>query len=674
VLTTQHIDKRSGVAIRAVEMKQFGHSAQPSAVMPTPQPCPRPEVAAESVQAALKTVLACESFAKSPKHRFFLEFIVGEVLAGREGGLKEYTVGVEVFGRPESFDSRDDPIVRVTASRVRAKLKAYFENEGKDAPVVIELPRGSYVPTFQARPDLAKGSWEGHLLAWLPKTWRPMSWTLGTLLSMIAIVVCLFTLSRGPVVAVASAVTRGPSAGVVNSPSIAVLPFVSVGPDQSADYSARWLTAAVADVLRNVDTRRGASSQGVIGPDGQPGGDGQKDLSPDKVLQGWVWQKAGRARVTAQLIDLKSGFHIWSDVYECGPKDIFGLQHAIARAIAGELRPKQDIGSHGRFPAEHALNLEVVNFYLDGLYQMEHRTRPAVIRAIDYFQKSILISSSRFSLAYSHLAEAYVASTRYGLMPASDGLPKAQLAAEKALEIDHDSADAHASLALVNSLNWQWNSAMKEFSRAIKLDPENATLREQYALNYLLPMGRLDETLEELQKAQTLNPSSPSIEVSLGSTYYYKGNNDQAIDHCRKGLDLQSDSQGARFCLASAFEQKAMFSEATGVLNDMSSAARDTAIISISGHIFGMEGKVTDARFSLSQLDQLSKQQNISSYHRSLIYLGLGKTDDALKYIKRAYEEHDSWLMYLAVSPQWQHVRTEPRFAAILAKMGLPSV
>jgi TolB-like protein/Flp pilus assembly protein TadD len=673
VLTTQHIDKRGGAAMRAMEMKQLRHSAQPSAVQPTPQPCLRPEVGAESVQAALKKVLACESFAKSPKHRYFLEFIVGEVLAGRESGLKEYTVGVEVFGRPESFDSRDDPIVRVTASRVRAKLKAYFENEGKDAPVVIELPRGSYVPAFQAR-DLAKGSWEGRLLAWLPKTWRPVSWTLGTLLSMIAIVVWLFTLSRGPVVAVASTVTRGPSAGVVDSPSIAVLPFVSVGPDQSADYSARWLTAAVADVLRNVDSRRGTSFQSVIGPDGQPGVDRQKDLGPDKVLQGWVWQKDGRARVTAQLIDLKSGFHIWSDVYECEPKDIFGLQHAIARAIAGELRPKRDIGSHGRFPAEHALNLEVVNFYLDGLYQMEHRTRPALIRAIDYFQKSILISSSRFSLAYSRLAEAYVASTRFSLMPASEGLPKAQLAAEKALDIDHDSADAHASLALVNSLNWQWNSAMKEFSRAIKIDPENATLREQYALNYLLPMGRLDETLEELQKAQTLNPSSPSIEVSLGSTYYYKGNNDQAIDHCRKGLDLQPESQGARFCLASAFEQKAMFSEATGVLNDMSRAARDAAIISISGHIFGMEGKVMDARSSLSQLDQLSKQQNISSYHRSLIYLGLGNTDNALKYIKRAYEEHDPWLMYLAISPQWQHVRAEPRFAAILAKMGLPSV
>ncbi len=675
-----NISKKEMVAIRAIEMQKLllpppTSAATPRAATSHVTSCLRAEVSIESVQVVLNKVLASESFAKSPKHRYFLEFIVGEVIAGRDSHLKEYTVGVEVFGRPESFDSRDDPIVRVTASRVRAKLKAYFENEGKDAPVVIELPRGSYVPVFQPRLNAVEVSAEAPPSVPLTtKTWRPVSWTSGTVLSLIAIAVWLLTLGWSPLVAIASAVTRGNSGRVAESPSIAILPFVNVGPDPGADYEARWLTAAVADVLPDVNSGQGTAPLALIGPVGRPSSDERGALHPDKVLQGWVWQSNGRVRVTAQLIDLKSGFHIWSDVYECEPKELFELQHAIASGMARALRPHPAVGSRGRLPVDRAPNLEALNFYLDGMYQMEHRTGPAIRRAIDYFQQSISTSSSHFSLAYSRLAEAYLASMRYSLTPARDVLPEAELAAQTALESDGNSADAHASLALVKSLNWQWDTAAKEFAQAIKLEPDNAAVREQYALNYLVPMGRFDDALKELHVAQTLNPSSPTIEVSLGSTYYYKGNNDQAIDHCRKGLNLGPDSREALFCLGSAFEEKAMFREATGILNNMGNSARDTAVMSFAGHIVGVEGKTVDAKALLSQLDQLSREQNVPSYDKSLIHLGLGNADDAFKCATRAYEEHDPRLMYLAVSPRWKHIRAEPRFAAMLSKIGLPAL
>ncbi len=626
------------------------------------------EVSVESVQVALANVLACESFAKSPKHRCFLEYVVGEALAGRDSNLKEYTVGIEVFGRPDSFDSRDDPIVRVTASRVRAKLKAYFENEGKDAPLVIELPRGSYVPVFQPRSGPAKSPSKHHILAWSSTTWRPVSLTLGTLLSML--VVGAWVLNRRPVVGIASAVS---STGIGAVPAIAVLPFVNVGPDPGADHSARWLTAGVADVLRNVDSGLGSLVPYTGEAPGHVGAEIQ-NRGAEKVLQGWVWQDKEHARVTVQLIDLRSGYHIWSDVYECAPKDIFGLQQTIANGIVGALRSQHEAANHQeRFLAGQAVSLEARNLYLDGLYQMQHSTKSALIRAIDYFQKSAVISP-RFSQAYSHLSEAYAALVRSDFIPSSDGLAKAESAAEKALEIDRDSAHAHASMALVRSLNWQWRLAAKEFMQAIQLDPDDPTLREEYAMNCLLPTGRFNEALEELQKAQTLDPSSSSIEVSMGRFYYFSGNSDQAIDHCRKGLDLQPASREARYCLGSAFEQKAMYLQAIEILNGITDSTQDTEIISLSGHISGLGGRVREARASLSELDHLAGQRNVSSYDKALVYLGLNDTGEALRYMEKAYEERDPGLAYLAISPTWKHVRTEPRFAAIVAKISLPAV
>jgi TolB-like protein/tetratricopeptide (TPR) repeat protein len=637
----------------------------------------RAEVSIESVQVAMDKVLACESFAKSPKHRCFLEFVVGEALAGRDGNLKEYTIGVEAFGRPESFDSREDPIVRVTASRVRAKLKAYFENEGKDAPLVIELPRGRYVPLFSSRPDavaVKQQSSEGNVPVWQFKKWLPVSWILSSLVTMIAIALWIFAANRGPGVALASAARQGGSLGIVNSHSIAVLPFVSVGPDSAADYTARWLTDAVADVLGNVGSRPGLSSAALIEPSWRPGSEAQKYPGPDKVLQGWVSQNRGHARITAQLIDLRSRLHVWSDVYECDPKDIFQLQHTIVADIVRKLAPPRDTAGHVRPSAQAAPNLEALNFYLDGLYQMEHRTRPALLRAIDYFQKSLSISSSGFSLAYSRLAEAYSMLTRYGVMPSTTALPKARIAAERALEIDQESADAHAALALVESLNWRWNDAFREFQHAIKLDPSNAAIREEYALNYLVPMRRLDEALDQLQKAKTIDPFSSNIEVSLGRVNYYKGNNDEAIGHCRKALNLQPGSQEAVLCLGAAFEQKAMFSQSTDVLSSAGSPARDIATGSLSGRIFSLEGGLMNARALLLQFRQFSKEQNPSYYHLTLVYLGLNNPGQALSYIEKAYQEHDPLLVDLAVSPAWKHIRAEPRFVSVLAQMGLPTV
>ena len=623
------------------------------------------QVSIDSVHVSLQRVLACESFAKSPKHRNFLQFVVGEALAGRGHKLKEYTLGVEVFGRPESFDSSDDPIVRVTASRVRAKLKAYFDVAGADDPVAIELPRGHYVPVFKVRSVAPLGKEAATHRAWFPeKRWSP-SWTLGTILSVMAIVACLLIANRGPVVAVASAIPSARPAEVRGTPAIVVLPFVAVGGDPEADYSAKWLTVAVTDILKNVDSVP-ASFYSVTPEHPSTVGQHTNDAAFGKVLQGWVGESNGHLRVTAQLIDLHSGFHVWSDVYECDRRGVFGLQHEIARGLAGALHPRQHRGLE-KVTADANIGLEARNLYLDGLRQMEHQTPVAIARAVDYFYRSTA-SDPQFSLAYSHLASAYIARFWSDLSDISEVLSKAQAAAAMALRIAPDSSDGHCALAVVKAFSRQWIGASSEFAQAIKLDPERADLREQYALNYLLPMGRLDEALEQLQKAKTLDPASSSIEASLGSAYYYRRNYEKAIEHCTNAINLQADYLEAFSCLGSAFEQKAMFGQAKRAFAGITGQGNELLLVSLLGHNFGLAGGVTDAQ---SSLEQLSRYQYVPSYQTSLVYLGLGRTSESIRYLEKAYEENDPRLVYLAIDPKWDHLRSEPRFMTLIEKMGL---
>ena len=625
------------------------------------------DISLRAIQAAVDKVLAVKRFSNSSRHSEFLRFTVGEALAGRADNLKEYVLGLEVFHRRDSFDPRLSPIVRVGASRVRAKLRAYYENEGANDPVLIEFPTGSYVPIFRRRHLQATFSRSG-LPSWMGGKWKLGDVTL--LLLSLLFLLSMAAFSNTPFSGGRDRKLTAPSAGPYQWASIAVLPFPRLGSQQAVDYMNTWLTKELEGALMRTESLRVVTGSSTY--EFKTVQDLQKlgaRLHVDALLQGSAQKIDQRSQINMQLIDVKNGYHLWSETYDCELKDIFIIQYEIARAVTNGLRVRHSLPISKPEPT----SLEAYNLYLDGLYQMNHWNSKGLLRAVEYFQKSIALDP-QFALAYSRLAAAYIALAKSNLIEIDDGLPKAQRAAETALKIHSNLAEAHAALAAVHSLSWRWSAAKSEYDLAIQRDPDNGELREQYSINYLLPMRRINEALEEAEKAQTLDPVSASVHMTLGRIYYCKRDYEHTIEQCRQTLDSQPAAWAAYFDLGSAFARKKMFTEATAAFQSVE-GPRDRAVtVSLLGYVAALSGRLTDGEDVLDRLNEISKQENVSSYYRALIHLALEDENEAIRLLELAYEAHDPSLMYLAVNPEWDSLRSNRKFIVLLEKIGLPSV
>jgi serine/threonine-protein kinase len=493
---------------------------------------------------------------------------------------------------------------------------------------------------------------------WLRHKWVLAALTIGLVLSLVDISDAIFAAYRG-------SAGKDTSSGAVVS--VTVVPFVNLGSEKDVTYFVDWLTDELINALKKVESLR---------VDAHIAAAQNKDTGPPTsqlagtVLRGWARKANDQLRITVELIDLKTGYHLWSDTYDCELRDVFVIQHDIARAVANTLQVKSTGGHNQSFPMRQTDSLEAYNLYLDGLYQMDHKSSKGLMQAIDYFEKAITIDPA-FASAYSRLAAAYTALIGWDVIPIHQGLSRARAAAERALEIDSKLPEAHAAMATVNSLSWQWAAANEEFSRAIELDPGNGALREQRAMNYLLPMGRLKEAREEIQQAKMKGPLSPGIGVTLGRMYYCERDYERAIEQCRKTLDLHPKSWDAYFVLGSAFAQQKMFPDAIAAIESIHTSTDNGMVVSLLGYVYGLRDRVNEARAALVQLDEMSKRKYVRRYYRSIIYLGLRNRSDALKYLEKSYEERDPSLIYLAVSPEWDGMREDPRFRALLEKIGL---
>jgi TolB-like protein/Flp pilus assembly protein TadD len=618
------------------------------------------EVPVESIYFILHKILSSKYFCNSKRHREFLRFTVTETLAGRASNLKEYVLGVDVFGRQDSFDPHVSPIVRVGASRVRAKLQAYYNGEGQSDPVTIEMPRGSYVPVFRHRRDLNKKNPAEND----QQFWRRSKW----ILAILAFVLLLSVGGLSSYAFIARRDLRVASAPLGKITSVAVAPFRSTVPEKEVEYINDWLTDELISRLSEEQSLRVVAHSPVlqltraVERKGDMGG----PLGADVVLQGTTERIADHARIRVELVDVRTGYHRWSDLYDCALKDVFAVQHEISRAI---VRTLQNRPTYPSFQSA-ATGLEAYNLYLDGIYQVNHQSYQGLMNAVEYFRKSIAIDP-HFALAHSRLANAYIGLTEWGEFPASQGLVQAGSSADKALGILPDSAEAHASLGLVNSLRWRWTAAEHEFGRAVERDPGNGEVREKYAVNYLLPMRRLNEAIEQIQKAHVLPPMSVATNVNLCRVYYCNGDYEQAIDQCRRALAIEPSSSDAYFLLASALAQKSLLAEAASAIESIGPPGDNARIVAFRGYISGLRGRVQDAQTALHQLDELSARKHVSSYDRSLVYLGLKDSGRAMKFLEQAYEERDPALIYLAVDPKWGNLRSAPRFRALLEKVGL---
>ncbi len=366
--------------------------------------------------------------------------------------------------------------------------------------------------------------------------------------------------------------------------------------------------------------------------------------------------------IQADLIDIDNVAQLWGQHYDHKLADVLLVQEDISRDIFENLRLKLNV--------EEKKQLEAYRLYLKGRNSWNKRTSDGLQQGIEFFQQAIDIDPN-YAPAYAGLADCYNMLVVYGVSQPKDGFPKAKDAAVKALDIDETLAEAHSSLAFIK---FRWDrdrlETEREFQEAIKLKPSYAPAHQWYS-SYLVAVERFDEAIAEAKRAQELEPLSLIASSHLGWIYYLAGQNDRAIEQCKKILDLDPSFFPARRYLGLAYEQKGMYREAIAEFEKGVKLSGSPLMLALLGHAYAASGKTAQARQVLNDLQQLQSQRYVSPYTVAAIYAGLGEQDQAFKWLDKAYEERDIWLMNLKVDPVFSRVRQNRRFADLLVRTGL---
>ncbi len=453
--------------------------------------------------------------------------------------------------------------------------------------------------------------------------------------------------------------------------SIAVLPFVNVTRDPSVDYLADGITENLINNLSRLSGLR-VVPRGVVfrykgrEPDLQAAA---ADLDVRAVLTGRIIQRGDTLNVQAELIDVRRLSQLWGEQYNRKLADLLGIQQEITREISARLRPKLSGEEQQRLAKQYTASSEAYQAYLKGRFYWNKRTEEGFRKGIEYFQEAINRDPG-YALAYAGLADSYSLLGRYAIAPPRESYPKAKAAASKALELDDTLVEAHTSLAYVAATyDWDWTVAEREYQRAIALNPAYATAHHWYGL-FLASMDRLDEALAELQNAQQLEPLSVIITANLARTFHFRRDYDRALEWHRKALELDPAYGEAHLRLGWTYEQKKMYAQAIAEYQRALTASASGGLGSL-GHAYGMAGRRSDALRVLGDLQERSRQGHPVAYEIALVYLGLGDRDKTFEWLRGSCQQRQSLLVWIGVDPQFDPVRSDPRFDEILRCVGL---
>jgi TolB-like protein/DNA-binding winged helix-turn-helix (wHTH) protein/Tfp pilus assembly protein PilF len=456
--------------------------------------------------------------------------------------------------------------------------------------------------------------------------------------------------------------------------TLAVLPFQNLTGDASQEYFSDGLTEEMITQLGNLDPQRLAviartsvmHYKGTQTPLDQIG----RELGVQYVIEGSVRRDGKNVRVTAQLIQTKDQTHMWARQYDRELTGLLSLQEEIAEEIADEMQVT--LGEHksasARF-AVSAVNYESYDLYLKGQYFFNKRTAADFQEAIGYFQQAIA-KDPNSARAYAGLADSYTLMGAYSGRPLNEFMPKARAAALRALQIDDKLPEAHTALALiVQNYDWDWQTADKEFRRAIELNPNYATAHHWYA-EHLMWLGRFDEALQESERARQLDPLSLIIAADNGAILYFSRQYDRAIEKWRSVLEMDPDFQRAHL-IRGAYLEKGMYAEALADVERMRRLCPVPDYLAWRTIIHGRSGQIAQAQHVLRELLQWNKGHSVDPINVAWAYLGIGDKDQAFIWFEKAYAQHSTELASLKVAPACDPLRSDPRFQELLRRLRL---
>lgn len=571
----------------------------------------------------LDRILASRAFRQADRMKRFLTFIVGETLAGRGAQLKEFVVGMEVFGRDNSFDPRNDPIVRVQARRLRAQLARYYREEGQEDELTIELPKGGYAASFRpARRPAAKDS---------------------------------------------------PAALLVSRNAVLAMPFADNSPAGDQQYFCNGVNQEIIQALTGMDSVRLVATNS----DRESGGDPAFRPVADRpnaamIVTGSVRVVGHQVRITANLVDAVGGCYLWSGSIDRRLDDILKIQEEVAHVVAEQVRIHMAHGAanpRARRPTE---NLAAYNLYLQGRYHLNQRTEEGLRKAVEFFEKAI-VEDANYSQSYSGLADSYSLLGHYGVLPPAEVWTKAASSAAWAVLKDEQSAEAHTSLAHVKATqDWDWIGAAREFQRAIDLDPRYPTAHHWYAVACLAPQGKLDEAREEMLRAQALDPISSIIARDVARIHYYSRNYDAALEQCDHTVELNPHFSPAYWMLGRIQEERGDLEESAAAFQRALQLSPQSPVMQAAlGRTLALSGKRKEALSILDELLDLGGKRYVSPFEIGLLHFALDATGEGFQWIEKAFQDRSYELITIRVDPRLEPLEGNPRLHGLIGRMGL---
>jgi len=456
--------------------------------------------------------------------------------------------------------------------------------------------------------------------------------------------------------------------------SIAVLPFQNLSGEADQEYFADGFTDALTTDLAQVRALRVISRTSAMGYKGtkKPLPQIARELNVDAVVEGTVLRSGDRVRITVSLLHAATDRHIWSKTYEEDLPDILGVQREMAWTIVNAVRVQLPPTLEERFRRVPSVDPDAYLAYLKGRFWWNKRTEEGFSKAVEYFQKAIE-KDPNYGQAYAGLADAYLMPATRGLVSPREAYPKARALLTKALALDDSLAEAHNSLAyVIKNADWDWAGAEREFQRAIALNP-GYTLAHQWYAHLLSIEGRRREALAEAERAQELDPLSPTVNRDLGAILYRARDYDKAITQLRNTLEIAPSFPLAYITLSNVYAEKGMYPEAIAERKKaVALSSDDPELLAGFGRIYALEGNIPESRKLLDTLAKRSKHQYVPPLAFVSIYIGLGDKDSAFSWLERAYEERSDDLGRLRVDPLFDSLRSDPRFQELIRRIGVP--
>jgi TolB-like protein/Tfp pilus assembly protein PilF len=575
-------------------------------------------------RAQLVRVLESQAFMHAERMRRLLRFVGEHALSSPDQPLKEIVIGVELYASQGGFDPRLTSVVRVDAARLRTRLHEYYAAAGLSDRIVIELPKGCYVPVFrEASTDAASQP--------MPRESRP-------------------------------------------EPSVAVLPFSNLSPEPE-DYFSDGLTEEIIHTLSSspgirVVARASAFVLKFRNADVQEIG---RALNVRFVLEGSVRKSGATLRVTMRLADTSDGYQLWSRRYDRKIQDLFAVQDEIALAIADVLR------GDATEPAQASPNgpvegFEAYEWYLRGRHHLNRQTKGEFHRAIECFEEASARSPG-YAPALAAKAVAWLYLGLFSMEWPSEAMPKALEAAARALEIDEANGDALSVSACFKAMfEWDWQAAETLFRKALEVQPKSDLSAHLYALFLLLPMARMEEALAMLDHAKRIDPLSLLVSASRAAVLLMSRRTGEAEQECSRALELDANFWRAIVGMGRCHEAGGRYVEAMACFEHAKAVGDNVpTAIGALGRAYALAGRRKDAQRLLDELDELAKRRYVSPYGRALIYLGLGD-DEVFAWLERSYHERAVWLMFLATDPRFDPLRGDTRFCSLLKRLNLPTI